>query len=93
MPAPDDVNLSLNRLYLTCPHIFGLAAQIQLQASLRDADYIYGQPGDKSPGYYRAVPPGGSEKAGSKCPGGEDENEQEDDCGEGGLRHRPRDAM
>jgi hypothetical protein len=33
-----------------CP----LAAQIQLQASLRDADHIYGQPGDKSPGYDRA---------------------------------------
>jgi hypothetical protein len=29
------------------------AAQIQLQASLRDADHIYGQPGDKSPRYYR----------------------------------------
>jgi len=30
-----------------------LAAQIQLQASLRDADPMDSQPGDKSPGYYR----------------------------------------
>jgi hypothetical protein len=30
-----------------------VATQIQLQASLRDADPIDSQPGDKSPGYYR----------------------------------------
>jgi len=30
-----------------------VATQIQLQASLQDADPIDSQPGDKSPGYYR----------------------------------------
>jgi hypothetical protein len=30
-----------------------VATQIQLQVSLRDADPIDSQPGDKSPGYYR----------------------------------------
>jgi hypothetical protein len=34
-------------------HAGFVAAQIQLQASLRDADPIDSQPGDKSPGYYR----------------------------------------
>jgi hypothetical protein len=35
-------------------HVGFVAAQIQPQASLRDADHIYGKPGDKSPGYYRS---------------------------------------
>ena len=34
-------------------HAGFVATQNQLQASLRDADLIDGQPGDKSPGYYR----------------------------------------
>jgi hypothetical protein len=34
----------------------GTSCQATIVLSLRDADHMDGQPGDKSPGYYRAPP-------------------------------------